>query len=80
MTDQLTDQQQQLFDFVMARLREGQERPAKALFAEMFSNLHNTAIGPEYFSSFRYRLTPMIQPQNITEVRTTVDEFVSNRA
>jgi hypothetical protein len=71
----VTDQQQQFSDFILNRIKDGEEKPAKALLAEAFANLQNNAVGTEYLKSFRYRLSGMLKPESLDEVRTAIAKF-----
>jgi hypothetical protein len=67
--------QEKFFDFIIERVQADKVDQAKALLEESFSRQADGTFDVEYMGSFAPRLTEMLKPDAISEVKETMKNF-----
>ena len=67
--------QEKFFKFIMERVRDGKQEDAKALLNESFGKQAKGTFNAEYLKGFIPKMTGLLKPENIEEVKTVMSQF-----
>lgn len=70
--------QTQFYDFIMERVRGGNEEEAKILLNESFARQAIGTFNKEYLNALAPRILELIQPEYQAEVRDVMESFAAN--
>lgn len=69
--------QEKFYDFIVARVGEKHLEEAKALMRENFKKQDDGTFSPEFMRETQAKLTAMLKPETVDEVKTAMAHFAS---
>ncbi len=70
--------QEEFFNFILERVKEGKKEDAKALMVESFEHQMNGTFNKEYALAFMPRMISLLKEEHIEEVNNIMKQFASN--
>lgn len=67
--------QKQFYDYILKRVRSGNEEEAKKLLNESFEKQENGTFNQDYLQSFMIEMLELIQDEDKEEVEMIMNEF-----
>lgn len=73
----MNEGQQKFFNYILERVKDGQQEQAKTLLAESFQNQKSGSFTPQYLMEFGAKMVAMLKPEHIEEVKQIMSTFGS---